>query len=55
VDRTSRIANVSLTTYERTGTGLELQSFNDTTIVDQGEAETTREPSADEPQAAADA
>jgi broad specificity phosphatase PhoE len=55
VDRTSRIANVSLTTYERTGTDLELQSFNDTTIVDQAEAETTREPSADEPQAAADA
>ena len=54
VDRTSRIANVSLTTYERNDTGLELRCFNDTTIVDQAEAETTREPSADEHQAAAD-
>ena len=44
----------SPSTYERNDTGLELRCFNDTTIVDQAEAETTREPSADEHQAAAD-
>lgn len=45
VDRTSRIANVSLTTYRRTDAGLELDSFNDTTVVDQADAEVTHEPS----------
>ena len=48
VDRTARIANVSRTTYHRTDAGLELASFNDTSVVDDADAEVTREPSAAE-------
>jgi broad specificity phosphatase PhoE len=48
IDRTSRVGNVSLTTYTRDGGGLRLERFGDTSIVDAADAETTAEPSVDE-------
>jgi hypothetical protein len=54
IDRTSRVGNVSLTTYRRPNGGLELQAFGDTSIVDARGPEVTAEPTARE-QAAADA
>ena len=50
VDRTSRVGNVSLSTYRRRGPGspLELESFGDTSIVDAASAESTAEPSKQE-------
>jgi broad specificity phosphatase PhoE len=47
-DRTSRVGNVSLTTYRRSEGGPVLEAFGDTSIVDAAEAETTAEPSAGE-------
>jgi broad specificity phosphatase PhoE len=44
IDRTSRVANVSLTVYERGPDGLELARFGDTDIVDHADAGVTREP-----------
>jgi broad specificity phosphatase PhoE len=43
IDRTSNLANVSLTTYTRGADGLELTAFGDTSIVDDAEADVTRE------------
>jgi len=48
VDRTSRVGNVSLSTYRRQDGELELEVFGDTSVVDAAEAETTAEPAADE-------
>ena len=48
VDRSSRVGNVSLTTYTRLDCELELEAFGDTSIVDAAEAATTAEPSAQE-------
>ena len=48
IDRTSNIANVSLTTYVRADDGLELTGFGDTSIVDGADADVTREPSVNE-------
>jgi len=45
IDRTSTIANASMTTYERGEDGLELVSFADTSVVDRQDAEVTEEPS----------
>jgi broad specificity phosphatase PhoE len=44
IDRTSRVANASLTVYERGPDGLELARFGDTDIVDRADAGVTREP-----------
>jgi broad specificity phosphatase PhoE len=46
IDRTANLANVSLTTYARGSEGLELTAFGDTSIVDDAEADVTRERSA---------
>jgi broad specificity phosphatase PhoE len=43
IDRTSNLGNVSLTTYARGPEGLELTAFGDTSIVDDAEADVTRE------------
>jgi hypothetical protein len=43
IDRSSNLGNVSLTTYERGPDGLELTAFGDTSIVDDAEADVTRE------------
>ena len=43
IDRSSNLGNVSLTTYERGPDGLELTTFGDTSIVDDAEADVTRE------------
>jgi broad specificity phosphatase PhoE len=48
IDRTSRVGNVSLTTYRRPQGVLELDAFGDTSIVDARSAEVTAEPSAGE-------
>jgi broad specificity phosphatase PhoE len=45
IDRTSNIANASLTTYRRSDQGLELQDFADTSLVDAAEADVTHEKS----------
>ena len=52
IDRTSNIANVSLTSYVRGSEGLELSAFGDTSIVDGADAEVTREASANEDRSA---
>jgi len=44
IDRTSRVANASLTVYERGPDGLELARFGDTDILDRADAGVTREP-----------
>ncbi len=44
IDRTTRLGNVSLTTYRRPDGELELDVFGDTSIVDAASAETTAEP-----------
>ena len=43
IDGSSRVANVSLSTWVRTDDGMHAEAFGDTTIVDQGDAEVTRE------------
>jgi broad specificity phosphatase PhoE len=48
VDSTSRVGNVSLTTYTRPHGELELEAFGDTSIVDAATATATAEPSAHE-------
>lgn len=53
IDRTATIPNASMTTYRRGPDGLELDTFADTSVVDAGEAEVTREPS-DHDKASAD-
>lgn len=45
IDRTSTIPNASMTVYERSGDGLRLTSFADTSVVDRRDAEVTTEPS----------
>jgi broad specificity phosphatase PhoE len=53
-DRSTPVANCSLTTYRRNGSGLlELECYGDTTAVDQAPTETTAEPSSSEPADAA--
>jgi broad specificity phosphatase PhoE len=54
IDRTTRLGNVSLTTYRRPDGDLELERFGDTSIVDAASAETTAEPSVQETAAADD-
>jgi broad specificity phosphatase PhoE len=46
IDRTSDLGNVSLTIYRRGEDGLQLESFADTSIVDEADSDVTREPSA---------
>ena len=45
IDRTSNLANASLTTYRRSDDGLQLEDFADTSVVDEAEAEVTHEES----------
>ena len=52
VDRSTRLGNVSMTSYRRTHGELELTAFGDTSIVDAAEAEATAEPSVHEKAAA---
>jgi broad specificity phosphatase PhoE len=54
IDRTTRLGNVSMTTYHRPDGELELDVFGDTSIVDAASAETTAEPSVHERTAADD-
>ncbi|MGZ8743077.1 MAG: histidine phosphatase family protein [Nocardioides sp.] len=54
IDRTSTIANASLTSYRRGADGLELESFADTSVVDAADAEVTHEPT-DQDKATTDA
>lgn len=52
IDRTSTIPNASLTSYRRSGAGLDLVDFADTSLVDRADAAVTHEDPVDDPECA---